>query len=436
LENIRIEQTERLLIKNAHLIDPRSKWHDRKVDLFIEGEFIKDIGPDLEYSKLAVVDAKDQFISPGWVDLRAFVREPGAEHQETILTALNAAAAGGFSSILAHPSTDSPIQKASDVQYMLSKAEGHLVDLNICAALSADLEGKELSEMYDLYRSGASGFGNGNHPYRHGGLLQRALLYTSGFKSMVFSHAIDSTLEHGGIVNESESTIHSGMRLAPALAEYAQIQKEIEIARYCEQGLHFSHISSAESVQLIRRAKQEGLNISCDVSIMHLCYTDAAVLEYDSHFKLNPPLRTEKDRQALILGLKDGTIDAVVSDHQPLNVEGKQIEFDFASPGVMSLQTVFPMYHKYLRHDIPFETWIEAISLRPAALLGRHLPVLREGEKANFSLFHPSVLWTFNKHTNQSISENHPLFNSEITGKCTLTVNNGRLANHHPNHGT
>lgn len=421
-----------MLIKGAKVIDPRSIWNNRVVDILIENGRISNISSELHAEQAQLVDASGHWLTPGWTDLRTFVREPGMEQQETVETALNAAAAGGFTSVLVHSSKDALIDDASVIQFLINRAQTSAVNLMPCGALSQAIEGHEMCELYDMYIAGAVAFSNGNQAYGNHGLLQRALQYCSGFNALIISHPMDETLAHAGVVNESEKTIHTGLKLSPALAEFSTIQREIEIAKYCNAGIHFSHISSARSVELIRAAKAEGLKVSCDVSIMHLCFTEGEIMQYNSQFKLQPPLRTEDDRKALIAGINDGTIDAVVSDHQPLNIEYKQLEFDYAKAGNINLQTVFSLYIQYLANDISAEQWIRALSLQPAELLNKAKPTIDTGNEADLALFNPSKEWEYNHQSNLSKSYNHPLFGQLLTGKCEMIFNKGLFQNFIP----
>lgn len=416
-----------LLIKHIRLIDPRSDWNGKVVDVLVEGGKIQKIAPQIESAADQIIDLPEAWIAPAMVDLRAFVREPGMEHQETISSGLLAAAAGGFGRILAHPSGGSPVNTAADVTFLRSKSRGNAVKLYPCAAVSHNLNAEDLNELSDMFMAGAVACSNGNRAYKDYGLLIRALQYTSREKALFMSHAIDPQIEHGGMVNESETTIHTGLKQSPALAEYTEISKQIEVAEYCGRAIHFSHISCKESVEVLRKAKARGLNVSCDVSVMHLCFNDEQMLQYNTQFKLNPPLRSEEDRQALLIGVKDGTIDAIVSDHQPLNVELKKVEFDYASFGAINLQTMFSLYMQYLSEEISPELWFEKSSIRPSQLLQDEIPVISEGNVAEFAMFSTDTLWNYSAESNRSKSANHPLFPSVLKGMCRMIYTPGGI---------
>lgn len=411
-----------LLIKHIRLVDPRSDWNGRYADVLVDKGVIIKIAEQINTEAQQVIDFPGAWLAPAMVDLRAFIREPGMEHQETIASGLKAAAAGGFSRILAHPSKGSALNTAADVTFLRSKSSGFPVHLYPCAAISHDLNSQDLNELSDMYLAGAVAYSNGNRPFRDYGLLMRALQYTSRNKALFMTHAIDPQIEHGGMVNESETTIHTGLKQSPALSEYAEVSKQIEIAKYCERAIHFSHISCKESVEAIRLAKSKGFPVTCDVSIMHLCFNDEQILSYNSHFKLNPPLRGEIDRQALVQGILDGTIDAIVSDHQPLNIELKKVEFDYASFGAINLQTMFSLYIQYLEKDISPEIWFDRCSIRPSRLLMEEVPEVKEGNESEFAIFSPDAFWSYNQDTNVSKSFNHPLLPSALKGLCRMLV--------------
>ncbi len=267
------------------------------------------------------IDAKGCYILPGLLDLRCQLKDPGYEHQEDITTGAAAAAASGFTALAVQPTTDPVVQNKSQIEYLKQLSDKVLPDILPIGAATHNMESQDITEMYDMRQAGAVGFSNGDNGYQSSGTLTRALLYSKQVGGLIMSHALDADLAVGASVNESAVTIHTGLKQQPDLAETSQIKKEIDIAEYADAPMHFSHISSAKSVDLIRKAKKAGLNISCDVSIWHLIYTDNAILEYDTNFKVTPPFRSEADRKALIKGVNDGTIDAIVSDHNPQNVE-------------------------------------------------------------------------------------------------------------------
>jgi dihydroorotase len=413
-----------ILISRGTIIDPSSELNRQTVDLLIKNGVVTSITKGSNKTKVDVtVDAKGCYVMPGMLDLRCQLKDPGYEHQEDISTGAAAGAASGFTALAVQPTTDPIVQNKSQIEYLKQLGEKVLPDILPIGATTLDMASQDITEMFDMKQAGAVGFSNGDNGYRSSGTLTRALQYAKQVGGLVMSHALDSDLAQDASVNESGVTIHTGLKQQPDLAETSQIKKEIDIADYADAHVHFSHISSGKSVDLIRKAKKAGLKISCDVSIWHLIYTDSAILEYDTNFKVTPPFRGESDRKALIKGVKDGTIDAIVSDHNPQNVENKQTEFDYADFGINGLQSFYALYNEKLSSDIDLETFIQRVSFTPRNLLGFPDNQIKVGNKANLWVGDPNAEWKFDKKSNLSRSENNPLFNTELKGKCRFIVN-------------
>ena len=413
-----------ILITRGTLVDPSSDLNRQTVDILIEKGVITQISKKpIRSNSETVFDAKGSYVLPGMCDLRCQLKDPGYEHKEDIRSGAAAAAASGFTSLTIQPATDPVIQNKSQIEYIKQIGEQVLPDLLPIGATTIDMAGQDITEMYDMRQAGAVGFSNGDNGYQSSGTLTRALLYGKQVGGLIMSHALDADLSVGASVNESAVTIHTGLKQQPDLAETSQIKKEIDIAAYADASMHFSHISSAKSVDLIRKAKKAGIKITCDVSIWHLVYTDNAILSYDTNFKVTPPFRGEKDRKALLKGIIDGTIDAIVSDHNPQNIENKQVEFDYARFGINGLQSFYALYNEALADTIDLETFVTRTAHTPRRLLGLNHNSIAKGNKANLWVANPSAKWSYNKASNLSKSENNPLFNTELTGKCVLTIN-------------
>lgn len=370
---------------------------------------------------VTVVDAKDCFISPGWIDLYATVPDPGAEHKETLSSLQNAAAIGGFTTVCVQPDDTSNRKSRSDIESGINRSQGKVTDLKFMGMVENSSNADNLNELMDMKRGGAIGFSNGKKGYQNPGLLGRALLYTKPYDVVLAS--VPRNLYYGqlGVVNESEVTVHAGLKTDPAVGEFTEVYRQVELARYHNRPLHLSLISTKESVDLIAKAKKEGVQVTCDVSIMNLCFTDESVLSYDTRFKTLPPLRSKSDRKALIKGLKTGVIDAIVSDHSPEDTESKRIEFDFAEPGCATIQTMYSFYHKYLSKEMEEETFMDRLTLGPAQVLGVECN-LCEAKTANLTVVSPNKKWMFNRDSNHSLSQNNPLFGEELIGKPIFTL--------------
>jgi dihydroorotase len=411
-----------ILIKQVTIADPGSDYNNRTTDIFISNGIISEIGT-ITQSADTIIVGKNCIATPGLFDLRSRHGEPGQEQNEDLESIINTAAIGGFTGIATLPDTHPTVQSRAQIEFLLRKAENKIVSVYPLGATTLDCGGKELSEIYDMFQGGAIGFSNGDYPY-NSGALQRALLYSKNFKGLIFSHAEDKNLSNDGYVNESNNTASLGLKHFAAHAEYTAVAREIEIARYTNSRLHFSHISAVQSVDLIRKAKSEGLKISCDVSILHLILTDNALETFDANLKLMPPLRGEEDRKSLINGINDGTIDCIVSDHNPQSPEHKVVEFNYSPFGAITLQLVFSLYNQFLSNYISLDTFVKTTSQNPRTILNLPLSKIEEKTKANLSVFDTHQEWEFNSITNQSLSSNSHLMGTKLKGKCVFIINN------------
>lgn len=402
--------------------------HSEPVDILIVNGVIQHIGknPDLP-ANTEILMAQGAHVSIGWFDLRSRLADPGLEEREDLISGTNAAAAGGFTDIACLPDTVPCLASKSQIDYVLSGSRNAVTRVHPLGAASVDLEGKELSEMFDLAQAGAVAFSNADKPYKDAGYLLRALQYTKPFGGLIMTHAEDQSLSRNGSVNESIHTVNTGLKSSPRMAESTAVQTQIEVAAYAGARLHVSHISTRESVEHIRKAKSKGVQVTCDVAIAHLVLNDMEYQKFDSQYKVVPPLRTEDDRQALILGVNDGTIDAIVTDHHPLNSELKQVEFDYATPGMTGFQTFYPLYNQYLSNEIPESVFLEKVAVGPRRILGVELPEIAVGKEAVLTVFEPKATWNFNTQSNLSKSNNNPFFGSQLQGKILFTINKNKI---------
>ncbi|MFT4522348.1 MAG: dihydroorotase [Bacteroidia bacterium] len=409
-----------ILIRNGTICHPNCDSNRKQLNILIkEGKLF--LNTNVDTADL-VLDATNCLITPGLFDLRCHLQDPGNEHREDIKSGTDAAAAGGFTAIAIQPDTEPILQNKSQIQYILRSSQDFLTQVLPIAAATQDFKSTEITEMFDLKNAGAVAFSNGNHSYKQSDGLLRALQYAKNLDVLLMSHAIDAGLAGLGEVNESAGTTNTGLRQQPILAEVVQIKKEIAIAKYADSPLHFSHISAAESVELVRQAKKDGLKISCDVSIWHLIYTDVTSEAYDSNYKVIPPFRTQDDIEACIAGINDGTIDAICSDHLPQNIENKLVEFDYASFGIIGLQTMYSVYQMHLSSKISMDAFIKAASINPRRLLKQESVDFAEGAEANLAILHPTQAWNFDSKSNLSKSFNSPVFKQQLRGKCMATI--------------
>jgi len=415
-----------LLITSVKVILPGNKYHQQTVDVFIEKGKIIQIGKTIKVAdkNVETIDGTGKILSPGFFDLHANFGEPGLETKEDIRTGTAAAAAGGFTAVAVMPNTEPAIQSRSEVALVVNAAKGNIVDIHPIGAISKKREGKEMAELYDMKQNGAVAFSDGNRSVQQAGLMSRALLYAKGFEGLIFSHAEDESMAGGNKMNEGTMSTYLGMKGIPNLAESLMVSRDLYLAEYTEAPIHFASISTPEAVDLIKKAKAKGLRVTCDVAAHQLVFTDEDIIGFDSNYKVSPPLRTKADAKALIKGVKDGVIDAVVSQHTPQEIEFKNVEFHIAKNGIIGLQTVLPLL---IRAGLNEEQIVHSLAVRPRQILGMAIPQIKAGAMANLVLFDPAKSWTFNEKTNKSKSKNSPLFGQTLKGAVELVINNNQI---------
>jgi len=363
-----------VLIRQATVIQPDSPYHGQTLDLVLsEGSIREAAAAQDETGFEKVIQAASGealFLSAGFVDLFADYREPGYEQKETIQTGLDAAAAGGFSDVLLLPNTSPVTDNRSGVQYALNQSRGHQVRLHPMGAVSQGIEGKSLAEMLDMRAHGAIAFTDGWKPIQNSGLMMKALEYVKAFRGIVLQMPLDNTLAAGGLMHEGVVSTQLGMPGIPALAESLMVHRDIELLRYTGSRLHLTGISSAESVALIRRAKADGLDLSCSVTPYHLSLNDEILRSYDSAYKVTSPIRTEADRLALIGALADGTIDCIASHHRPQDWDAKAKEFEYSGEGMAIQHLVLPVVLDAVQGKVSTERIIDALTTAPRRIFG------------------------------------------------------------------
>lgn len=414
-----------LLIQSAKILDHQSSFNGKIVDILIRDGNISEIAKKISVPDKGTIiySGKGQILSSGFFDLNVNFGEPGLETKEDMGTGCMTAAAGGFTGLALMPNTQPPIHSKAEVSYLIGKSKNNLVDIYPMGCISHNREGKELAEMYDMQQAGAIAFTDGDRPVSNAGLMSRALLYTKSFNGIVFSYAEDPDIAGKAKMNEGLMSTYLGMKGNPSLAEELMISRDLYLAEYNDSRIHFSTISSAKSVDLIRKAKKAGIKVSCDVAVHHLIFTEDDLEGFESNFKVKPPLRTKKDQKALIAGLKDGTIDAIVTQHSPHEIEFKNVEFEIAAYGINGLQSALPVA---LKAGLSLETIVEKMAISPRNILGISNPELKTGNSANFILFNAEEEWVLNEESNRSKSSNSPFFGQMLKGKVKLVYNNGQ----------
>lgn len=412
-----------ILIKSAHIIDSKSPYNGKVVDVLIENGMIRSIKSKIVPQKnVKVIEAKNLHLSAGWLDMQVSFCDPGFEHKEDLNSGINAAIAGGYTGVAVVSSTNPPIHSKGDVQYIKNKTVNSIVDVHPIGTVSYRQEGKDISEMYDMQQAGAVAFSDDKKPITDAGLLMRALLYSQNFGSLIITHCDEKSISQDGKMNEGTTSTILGLKGIPALAEELMVGRNIFLAEYTNAPIHISNISTQKSVSLIKQAKASGLKITASINAYNIALDDTSLLGFDSNYKLNPPLRIKSDMEALRKGLADGTIDAITSDHRPQDIESKDIEFDYASNGMIGLESAFGLINTN-KGKIKLETIIDALTTNPRTILKLEQPKIAEGQQANITLFDPEAEWIFEKKSIRSKSANTPFIGTKFKGKVIGIIN-------------
>ena len=413
----------KLIIREAKIIDLKSPFHNQIVDVKIKEGTIEKIGTNLpKETGFEEVKLENLHLSEGWFDSSVSLGEPGFEDRETIANGLNVAAKSGFTAIALQPNSYPIIDNQSQINFAKNKATGFATELFPIGAFTKESEGKDMSELFDMKNAGAVAFGDYNKNTDNANLLKIGLQYVQDFDGLLIAFCQDATIKGNGVANEGVVSTRLGLKGIPNLAEELQLSRNLFLLEYTGGKMHIPTISTAKSVELIRNAKAKGLKISCSVAVHNLVLTDEKLDGFDTRFKVSPPLRTEADRKALITGVLDNTIDMITSDHNPIDIEHKKMEFDGAKNGTIGLETAFGALTKVL----PLEKVIEKLTSGKKRF-GIENSSIKEGAIANITLFNPNDSWTFNKENILSKSKNSAFIGQEMKGKVYGIYNQGKL---------
>lgn len=414
----------KILIQSPEIIDTNSPFHRQEKNVLINNGRIVEIG-DKNFASDKVIKAEGMKLSVGWFDLGTFVGDPGLEHKEDLESVVKAASSGGFTGLAVLPNTTPCVQTKNEISYLVKGNASHIVQIHPLAAVTKNNKGEELTEMIDLHEAGAVAFTDGLKPIWHADILLKSLQYLQKFNGLLIDHPEDIWLNLFGQMHEGINSTMLGLKGMPRIAEDTAVGRNLELLSYSGGRLHFSRMSSGKAIDMIRTARKK-LNITCDIAIYQPLLDDSLLSDFDTNYKVNPPLREKQDNDALLKALKDGTIDVICSGHTPHEEESKSLEFDLAEFGMINLQT-FAAHLATLSTLVDSDVLIEKITTNPRKLLGLEIPTIDVEAKANLTLFDPARTWTFDEKTNFSKSKNSPWLNREVKGKAVAVFNNGRV---------
>ncbi len=422
----------KLLLKNGRILEPASGI-DSVSDMLIVDGIIERIGAGVNGGKdIQEIDLKNKIIAPGFIDMHVHLREPGFEHKENIETGTLSAAWGGFTAVCCMPNTNPAIDDASVVRHIAERARSvnnGLVDVYPVAAVTKGREGKYLTPMMELAEAGAVAFSDDGAPVESADVMRRALEYASMLGRPVIQHAEEVSMTKGGVMNEGFVSTALGMQAMPPIAEEIMVTRDIRLAAYAGARYHVAHISTAGSVESVRSAKRNNLSVTCEVTPHHFTLTDESVRSFGTNTKMNPPLRTREDVEAMKEALRDGTIDVIATDHAPHSYDEKQVEFMYAPFGIVGLETAVGLAITGLvcKNVLTLVQLVETFSVNPRKILSLPLIKLAEGEKANLTLIDPEFEWTVDTQQFKSKSNNSPFGGWKLKGKAIGVFNHGHF---------
>lgn len=414
----------KILIKQAQVISPSSPFNGQTKDILITNGIIEKIADAITEKADQVIEQKGLCISIGWMDVFADFADPGFEYRENIESGAKAAAAGGFTDVMLIPNTSPVADSKSQIDYLVQKAKQVAINIHPIAAISRKAEGKELAEMYDMQQTGALAFSDGINPVQNSGLLLKALQYVKTVDGTVIQVPDDTSIGANGLMNEGIISTQMGLPGKPNMAEELMVARDIKLARYADSKLHFTGVSSPKSLEYIKRAKEGGIKVSCSVTPYQVYFCDEDLQQYDTNLKLNPPLRSRADMTAIRNALLDGSIDCIASHHLPQNWDSKTCEFEYAKPGMISLETAFAVL---ITAGLPVADFIQMQTVNARNLFGLPIPRIREGEMACITLFNPDTEFVFDQEMLRSRSKNSPFIGKKLKGKVLGIINKTQL---------
>lgn len=412
-----------ILIKEVTIISANSGLNNKTMDLLIEGGIIVEIKKSISAKgNVKVIEGNGLYVSSGWIDMQTVSCDPGFEYKENLDTMIKCAASGGFTAVCVHNYNQPALHNKSQIEYLINKTRNKVVDVLPFGTVTVDGNGKDMAEMYDMKMSGALAFSDYKHAITDAGIVVRALQYATNIDSLIITHCNEESISRGGQMNEGEVATTLGLKGVPALAEELMIQRNLSILEYTDGRLHIPTVSTRGGVDLIRRAKAGGLKVTCGVAAVNLFLDDSSLKEFDTNYKLDPPLRTKKDVLALRNAVENGTIDVIVSDHLPQDVESKELEFDHADHGMINLQTAFSCALEGLKEK-NIENIVRCFAENPRTILGLEPALIKEGEEANLTLFTLGEETALTERSNHSRSRNSPFMGRNLKGRVIGILN-------------
>lgn len=414
------------IIKQATIVDHLSSHDGKKKDILINNGIIQKIADKISEPDAQEISIAGLHASPGWVDMQANFRDPGHEYKENLASGSTAAAKGGFTCVCLQSSTDPTLDTKAQIEYV--KRSAHTLPVNIypIGAVTHAREGKEMAELFDMHQAGAIAFSDDKRYIENTKLLELALNYVKNFNGLIIHFADTPSLSSKGMMHEGDTSVFLGMKGIPAMAEEQGLNRDMYLVEYTNGKIHYNLLSTAGSIELVKEAKKKKLNITAGIAPHQIYFTDEALKGFESVHKVNPPYRGQKDVDALIAGLKDGSIDVICSDHSPEDVENKNLEFEYARNGIINIQTAFSVANTVLRNKISIQELIQKISTNPRTILGLPTATIEEGKEAEITLFDPEAPFTFTKEINASNSANSPFFDVQLTGKVHGIICKGK----------
>jgi len=412
----------KILIRQATIIDDRHPDNGKARDILIEDGIIKKIAGSIKSKADETVEAKGLCVSIGWMDLRANFRDPGDEQKEDLTTGLKAAVKGGFTAVGVMPSTNPAVDCKSDVEYILSKSHLAPIEIVPIGAVSKERKSESLAEIYDMSLAGAKAFSDDKQSIREAGLLNRALLYAQSLDQTLMHFPYDNKLIPGGQMNEGSVSTAMGLRGIPEVSETMMVERDLSLVNYNEAPLHLGPLSSIKSIDTIYHARQAGAQVTCEVALANLVYNEEVLEDYETVYKVLPPLRTEDNRLKLIHALREGRIDVVSSDHLPEDEENKKLEFEYAAFGMAGIEIFFPLLWTALDGMVDLQTLVASFSFNPRLILGMEIPKIKVGEKANLTLFSTKEKTKVDRKALETKAYNVPELGKTLKGKVLCTI--------------